>query len=235
MKKCLQKEIKKHELRDKELEYIKYHKKRIKYNIKLVFKLVNKIEKKEVKLMDIGPHFQTHVMSKCIDENIEINTMGWKDEKLVKNEDFNRHFKFDLNNAIDRSLWPEIERHDVVIMSEVIEHLYTSPAIVLRFLKNFIEKRGYFVLQTPNAVDATKRLKMLFGTHPYERISEDQSNPGHFREYTKGELREYVEQAGLEVENIAYCDYWPQRGIRRLMELVIPSFQRGITLIARRP
>ena len=69
----------------------------------------------------------------------------------------------------------------------------------------------------------------------YEQIQEDLSNPGHFREYTKAELREYVEGEGLDVEGIWYCDYWPQSGLRRLLELAVPSLRRGITLFARKP
>jgi len=227
--------VDKEELCKKELDYLCYHKERIAYNVGVVSEVLESAERSRPKLLDVGPHIQTSVLSACVDEDVVINTLGWKNERLVSDSAFNRHFEFDLNNVRDEALWPEIVTHDVVVMAEVIEHLYTAPSIVIDFLKEYVRHGGYLMIQTPNAVDAKKRLQMLCGQHPYEQLQEDPSNPGHFREYTKAELREYIERAGLEVEEIQYCDYWPQSGMRRLLELIVPSLRRGITLIARKP
>ena len=227
--------VEKETLRREELDYLSFHKERIAFNVEIVSEMLERVESSCPKLLDVGPHIQTSVLSECAGEHVTINTLGWKNERLVSDSDFERHFEFDLNNAVDETLWPEIEAHDIVIMAEVIEHLHTAPSIILDFLREHVERGGYLVIQTPNAVDATKRLQMLFGRHPYDQIRENASNPGHFREYTKDELREYVEEVGLEVQDAWYCDYWPQSGVRRLLELAVPSLRRGITLITRRP
>lgn len=232
--KKVDKAIKK-DLNGEEGRYLSYHKRRIAFNVELVLDILKAIDGGNKKLLDVGPHFQTRVFRRCLGHEVEINTLGWVNNEIVPKGVYEKHFQFDLNNAEDKSLWPDPESHDLVVMAEVIEHLYTSPSIVLDFLKRFVATGGYFVLQTPNAVDAKKRLQMLLGNHPYERIREDRSNPGHFREYTKTELRDYVEQVGLVVEDISYCDYWPQSGLRRALEFLVPSLRRGITLIARRP
>ena len=44
------------------------------------------------------------------------------------------------------------------------------------------------MVSTPNALWLKHRIKLLMGRHPYELIREDKGNPGHFREYTAGEL-----------------------------------------------
>lgn len=222
-------------LKQEELDYLRYHKERIAFNVKIVSEVLERAGAESPRLLDVGPHIQTTVLNECVGSEVVINTLGWKNERLVSESDFRQHFEFDLNNADTEALWPETEQHDVVVMAEVIEHLHTAPSLVINFLKEYVAPGGYLIIQTPNAVDAKKRLQMLRGEQPYEQIQEDLSNPGHFREYTKTELREYVEGEGLDVEDIWYCDYWPQSGLRRLLELAVPSLRRGITLFARKP
>lgn len=87
----------------------------------------------------------------------------------------------------------------MVVFAEVIEHLYASPRLVLRFLHHLLSGAGVLLIQTPNAASLTKRVKLLAGSNPYEKIREDATNPGHFREYTASELREYASSEGFEV------------------------------------
>src|SRR5205823_6516869 len=108
--------------------------------------------------------------------------------------------QFDLNDAQSEDTWRrDIPRYDVVVMAEVIEHLYTAPELVLGFLKTLVADNGLVIIQTPNAAALSKRLKLLFGRNPYELIRVDTTNPGHFREYTSRELIRIAEGAGFEV------------------------------------
>jgi len=70
---------------------------------------------------------------------------------------------------------------------------------------------GRVILQTPNAVALHKRLKMLIGKNPYERIRENNSNPGHFREYTKKEIMEYAKNTGFKIKKSVYENYFDYR------------------------
>src|SRR5690606_20246753 len=56
-----------------------------------------------------------------------------------------------------------------------------------------------------------KRLQMLCGRNPFQRIAEDCGNPGHFREYTARELVNYARDAGFEVESIRHLAYFDYR------------------------
>lgn len=216
-------------------EYLEYHKERIAFNVKKISDILREKDADGgIRLMDVGPHFQTKLIHDTLGNELIINTLGWFDECLLSRDEISEHYPLDLNDVGDESSWPDVESHDILVMAEVVEHLYTSPSVVFEFLDHLMKSDGHIIVQTPNAVDATKRAKMLFGENPFELIREDRSNPGHFREYTADELRGYAEGVGWEVEEILYCDYWPQRGVRRVLERVIPSFRRGITMVARK-
>ena len=93
----------------------------------------------------------------------------------------------------------DLSGYELIIMAEVIEHLYTSPSLVLGFLQSLLRPGGLLIVQTPNALAIGRRFKMLLGRPPFELIRENPYNPGHFREYTARELEKYGRQLGLVI------------------------------------
>jgi hypothetical protein len=123
-----------------------------------------------------------------------------------------RHHEFDLNRSQRREDWrTDLPQYDVIVMAEVIEHLYTAPQFVLGFIATLMAPDGLLLVQTPNAADLSRRIKLLLGRNPYELIRLDPTNPGHFREYTPSELRRLAEGAGLEVERLSMHFYFDMR------------------------
>lgn len=151
------------------------------------------------------------------------------------------HIVFDLNDAargVDTN-----QRFDLVVFAEVIEHIHTAPEIVMSALRGIMRPGGHMILQTPNAADLLKRVKLLAGRNPYERIRTDTTNPGHFREYTKRELIEIAHASGFEVVSHQYAEYFGAYGggLKRKVLLPMlrgiaalwPPFARGQTLVLR--
>lgn len=92
------------------------------------------------------------------------------------------------------------------------------------------------MLQTPNATAIGKRLKMIVGIHPFERIRKGE-DPGHFREYTKNELLDYSRKTGFEVIMHQYKNYFKLEGPAKALYLITspyPPFRQGQTLILRK-
>src|SRR5690606_8260379 len=116
------------------------------------------------------------------------------DEIKIEEENF---YAFDLNDAQYPDKWIDTPGMDMVVMGEVLEHLYTSPVHVFRFIASIMNPGGYLIVGTPNALAIQRRMELLVGRHPYEMIRETRDNPGHFREYTASELRELGDLAGL--------------------------------------
>jgi SAM-dependent methyltransferase len=158
------------------------------------------------RVLDIGRSRLTRLMHETY--GVPVDSLGFAKNGPTAE---GTNYWFDLNRAQDEQQWRrDIPAYDVVVMAEVIEHLYTSPLLVLRFLRTLVADNGVLIVQTPNAVALHKRAKMLIGRHPFETIREDTTNPGHFREYTRRELESVAREAGFSVERWmakAYFDY----------------------------
>jgi hypothetical protein len=150
-----------------------------------------------IRLLDVGPSFQTRLFERMFGPELHIDTFGFTDPKFPPPPG-GVHIAYDLNDSVDETSWPKVEPYHLITFFEVIEHLYTSPTQVLRCLRSLLRPGGLLAVSTPNALALQNRLKLLLGHHPFERIRENRGNPGHFRESTLRELQEMGAAAGLE-------------------------------------
>ena len=185
------------------------------------------------RVLVVGPSYDSTLLRECFSE-ATVNSLGWLDHRFPLREG-EQHVQLDLNDS-ER---PALEEHDVVVCGEVIEHLHVAPVPVLRYLSSGLRVGGHLILQTPNATDLPKRLRMLFGRNPYDPIREEQGNPGHFHEFTVRELLAAVEEAGLEVSRWLTRNYFDHgsvknRAFRRVGPILPPTLREGITVVARR-
>jgi len=186
------------------------------------------------RILVVGPSYETVLLRESFPET-QVNTLGWVDHRFPL-RDGEQHTEVDLNDGD----YPELEQHDVVVCSEVIEHLHVAPVPVLRFLASALMEGGHLILQTPNATALPKRLRMLFGRNPYDPIREEAGNPGHFHEHTIRELLAAVEAAGLEVTGWQVQNYFNhgsrKNAVYRALGAVLPrTLREGITVVASRP
>jgi hypothetical protein len=199
----------------------------------------NRTTPAELSILDVGPHFFTCLIRKQF-PHAEINTLGYENFHICPESVRQAHLTFDLNETQFPERWPAFKKHDIVVMGEVIEHLHTAPWLVLGFIKTLVKEGGYLIVTTPNAVSISKRIKFLFGKHPFEMLREEIMNPGHIREYTAKELKEIGSKAGLVVDQIFLASYFVYDNpmvdrLNRLVSGCVPSLRNGITVIYRRP
>lgn len=190
------------------------------------------------RVLDIGNSYQT-VLFEQVAPEARIDTMGFHDHRFALSRP-SRHYQYDLNESAEPATWPEpiAGPYDLITFLEVIEHLPTSPSHVLRMLRTFLSARGALVIQTPNAVALKKRIALLAGRNPFERIRTDRRNPGHFREYTLKELRLYAQEAGFRVCDARLDSFLVDgkpvdRLCDRLSRWLPPNFRNGITVTLR--
>jgi SAM-dependent methyltransferase len=207
--------------------YLRTHARRYALLLDLVAELAPKA------ILVVGPSFES-AMLRARFPDATVDTLGWLDHRFPLREG-EQHVELDLN-ADD---YPELERHDVVVCCEVIEHLHVPATRVLRFLATGVAPDGHLLLQTPNATALPKRIRMALGRNPYDPIRDEPRNPGHFHEYTVPELRAAVEDAGLEVTRLLTANYFDHgsrknRAYRAVERFLPPTLREGITVLARR-
>jgi methyltransferase family protein len=190
-----------------------------------------------VRILDVGPGFQTELLRRRFPEAL-VDTLGFADTRLSPRSGV-RHYPFDLNEAQEPARWPALPQHHVIVLAEVLEHLHTSPRLVLRFLKTALEPGGYLLIQTPNACALNRRVKMLLGRNPLQPIRENRTNPGHFHEYTVAELLDVARAAGFSVEELRVANYfeggsWKHALFNRASRFLPARLREGITLVMRK-
>ena len=98
----------------------------------------------------------------------------------------------------------EKECFDVVTLLAVIEHFASSPGKLLKEIHRVLKPNGKFILDTPNAASAIKRLVFLIrGVPPYPSIEDfffsESPFTGHNREYTLHDLQKVLSLSGFEM------------------------------------
>jgi len=219
------------------LTYWLYSKRRFIIQLELVGRFIRILSKntQTPRVLDIGPSFQTLMLHKIWGDQIHLDTFGFTDPKFL-NPSKGQHIPFDLNDAYYPERWLDAGPYDLILMFEVIEHLYTSPIQVLSCLRALTAKNGYLLVSNPNAVALQRRIRMLLGKHPFEQIRETRGNPGHYRENTRDELCEMGEKAGLVVrevhmQNLTGTKSLASRTFQFCSRFLPPTLRKDVTVV----
>jgi 2-polyprenyl-3-methyl-5-hydroxy-6-metoxy-1,4-benzoquinol methylase len=148
---------------------------------------------------------------------------------------------YDLNASGRAEPIPTDHRFSLIVFAEVIEHLTVAPEMILAALKQVLSPDGVLICQTPNSAALHKRILMVIGKNPFERIRANYSDPGHYREYTQKELQEIARKAGYEVVHHEYRDYFDSGSglkgmatrIAKALSKISPPLARGQTIVLR--
>jgi 2-polyprenyl-3-methyl-5-hydroxy-6-metoxy-1,4-benzoquinol methylase len=102
---------------------------------------------------------------------------------------------------------------DLVLCSEVIEHLPHSPVPALREMYRVTKPHGHVLVTTPNITRSINQGKMLLGKSPLPPVEEGMSiYHRHNHEYTLEELSKTMSRAGWNVEKAThFVSYTPFR------------------------
>jgi trans-aconitate methyltransferase len=162
--------------------YLEMHPPRYRLLMQLVLDLVSRLPKPatgKLRILDIGPRFDVELMHRLMPD-VLVDTLGI-DPGFVGARDGERRVIFDLNDADLEDRRPEMDRYPLVVMAEVLEHLYMPPSVTLGWVKSLLAPGGYLVVQTPNAVSLPNRLRMLIGKNPFQPLTAERAFPGHKR------------------------------------------------------
>jgi SAM-dependent methyltransferase len=124
-----------------------------------------------------------------------------------------RHYNANLNTEVIGPEWgePPMGRFDLVICTEVIEHLVLNPLELVRQLLSLLEPGGLLYLTTPNFFRRENLEKIARRENPqaaYPMKGENWDAHHHFRELAMDELAGYVAMAGGRVVDKYYSRCW---------------------------
>lgn len=107
------------------------------------------------------------------------------------------------------------EYFDVIILSDVLEHLFDPKAILEKF-KKFLTKDGRIIISLPNVAFWEVRLNLLLGKFEYKDLHI--LDPTHLRFFTLQSAKDMFLKAGLSVIKVDYSrtgwrrfitNFWP--------------------------
>jgi SAM-dependent methyltransferase len=98
----------------------------------------------------------------------------------------------------------EDEFFDIVIFTEVLEHIFEPPTNMLKEIKRIMLTSGKLIIEVPNIACLSKRIKLLFGVTPLPDADHQMNKDwihghGHVREYTYKEILSLCKSVGFEI------------------------------------
>lgn len=168
------------------------------------------------RILEMGAYMQMTPALQCVLGYREVRgayfgPLGRVDEKTATvngTEVF--HCKVDLFDA-EKDRYPYQDGYfETVIACEIFEHMLHDPMHMLLEMRRVLEEGGTLLLTTPNVASFTAVARaleqsgnpQLYSKYTDPRGEYAETEVGHMREYTPQELREAVESAGFEIENL---------------------------------
>jgi SAM-dependent methyltransferase len=189
------------------------------------------------RILDIGVSLQTQLLKHNYPGRVD--TIDIVDSGIPAEGE--QAIRFDLNELFYEERRPALGPYDVVVMCEVIEHLYTAADSALAGIASWLRPGGFVFVQTPNAAALHKRAELLAGRNPYMDLATiTRDEPPHYHEYTMDELTAAGRRAGLEVIDGEARNYFtgsrPGTALYNLLcERLPPGFRAGLSVSYRRP
>ena len=160
--------------------------------------------KQSKKICEIGPGGVITYISKY--SQADVSAIVSPREDHWKNI-FNKYnidlFKWDLNLPLENS--ELCESFDCIIFLETLEHLNRWPEKVIDDIHKLLKPGGILLLSTPNLVRISNRIRMLLGKPPKNPFKYSDSGEHHVREFTLGELLEFIPPNKWEIINTSYA------------------------------
>ncbi len=170
----------------------------------------------------------------CADRPTEPDHIGFTASKSLKISGAQSYISVDLNLPL--TLLEDQHRHlhgqyDLVLFTEVIEHLIANPVEILKQLLILIKANGYIYLSTPNFFRKANLEKISDKINPqaiYPAGDDNWDAHHHHREYCLSEMLGFISQAGGQTKAFYFSDCWDND-----TQLTEPEFSNMVFVIQK--
>jgi SAM-dependent methyltransferase len=128
---------------------------------------------------------------------------------------------------------------DVVVFTEVLEHLTLDPVRTLAEINRITRKGGWLLVSTPNCASAKSVMRILRGRNPnfYPVYTKQPSRDRHNREYAPWEVRELLTLCGYDITLFTTVDVYSEpanRTLRLVKSLLVMGSLLSLGLVSSR-
>jgi SAM-dependent methyltransferase len=157
-----------------------------------------------------------------------------------------------IQHTLTKEKWPLRDNtFDIVIFSEILEHLRVSPLRALREIHRVLKPGGLILLTTPNMGYLRNIIHLLTGKNILQPFPEDDKNWDnvtdaitHTRVYVMDEVKALLQKAGFEIIDSQYLSAEALslqlrptvllHVIYIFLITIIPSFQDGMLFLGKK-
>lgn len=187
------------------IEAFKGHKNRYLDEIKIILEQL-----KRGKILDVGAS-PYHLMF-CL-KKLGLDIYGIDlDPRILRS--FQNEYKLKvIKHNIENGKCPfKNEEFDLVIFTEIFEHLGVNPIGALKEIRRMLKSKGILILSTPNIYALHKILMYLFGKSFNNALLEltkveSVGYIGHIREYSNKEIKMILEYCGYKIKKSYFKKY----------------------------
>lgn len=99
---------------------------------------------------------------------------------------------------IERQQLPKLKKFDLIILGDIIEHLF-QPELTLKKVIKLLNPKGFILITTPNFLYWGNRISIFLGRFKYSQ--KGMFDESHIRFYSYQSLLELINNSGLNVTN----------------------------------
>lgn len=201
--------------------------------------------------LDIGPsfgHFSWLISNyfHCKGYTLDIkNTAHIEVSKML----IKGGFKCKFGNVLEIGIPYDNEQFDLVIFTEVLEHIPQSSVSILSEIHRVLKRGGHLFITTLNALRVPVRIGCLLGRNPFPPFEDYQNLEKaylrHWREYTLSECVTLAEKTSFKVYKQGYINFYSgnfisNNTLRFIFDMfyktltVYPPFRDSLMMIARK-
>jgi SAM-dependent methyltransferase len=213
-----------------------------------ILKVVELNASKNQKVLDIGTLYGHYAIAlKRLGYCVYATDIKWSGTSLLEARLKNEQIPFYICNVED-GLPFEDNFFDVIILSEVLEHLI-NPLKALSEIRRVLKNGGLLILTTPNFASLYNRIKLLAGKNPQAptRLAPDgwlksDVGWGHIHEYTLDELENLLILFDFKILIKRYLSIsakttqkYPKilKNLYLVIVKIVPSFRDTIMIVAK--
>lgn len=142
------------------------------------------------------------------------------EDTFLQNARNGARYSFHVDRFDVEGPFPYEDGHfDIVIFTEVLEHLSRDPMRTMSEINRIIKTGGHLLLSTPNCASIRSILRILRGANPnlYLVYQRRPSTDRHNHEYVPWEIRELLKLCGFTINEFRTVDVYQDQQIGRLL------------------